>query len=101
MGYTKDGCLSLLKRKKAELEASGEERFPKRSDFTNEEVVAIKAFLGPWPRALEAAGIKPERGFDRLEKNRLKRARARRRRRRERKAGLLQNTPEHDDETVS
>ena len=42
--------------------------------------MAIKAFLGPWPRALEAAGIKPPRDDDRIEKNREKRIRAKRHR---------------------
>jgi hypothetical protein len=43
-------------------------------------VVAIKAFLGPWPRALEKAGIKAPREDDKLEKNKEKRIRAKRRR---------------------
>ena len=34
-------------------------RLPKRSDFTPEEVCFIKQKLGPFPRALEAAGLKP------------------------------------------
>ena len=29
-----------------------------RADFSNEEIIAVKAFLGPWPRALEAAGLR-------------------------------------------
>lgn len=33
-------------------------RLPKKSDFDAVEVSRIKAFLGPWPRALEAAGLK-------------------------------------------
>ena len=31
---------------------------PKRSDFTPQQVCFIKQKLGPWPRALEAAGLK-------------------------------------------
>ena len=31
---------------------------PKRSDFTPSEVCFIKQKLGPWTRALEAAGLK-------------------------------------------
>lgn len=58
---TKSDCLILLREKQAELSAKGELRYPKRSDFSEREVVAIKAFLGPWPRALEEAGIKPPR----------------------------------------
>ena len=56
----------------------GLSRYPQRSDFEEREVVAIKAFLGPWPRALEAAGIKPPRDDDRASKNREKRIRAKR-----------------------
>lgn len=33
-------------------------RTPKKSDFDAVTVSRIKAFLGPWPRALEAAGLK-------------------------------------------
>lgn len=58
---TKQDCLALLQEKQALLTAQGEHRYPKRSDFSEREVVAIKAFLGPWPRALEAAGLKPPR----------------------------------------
>lgn len=48
--------------------------------------MSIKAFLGPWPRALEAAGVKEPRGDDRLQKNREKRARAKKRLREAKKA---------------
>lgn len=58
---TKSDCIMLLLEKQAELLKNDEHRYPKRADFTEREVVAIKAFLGPWPRALEAAGIKPPR----------------------------------------
>ena len=34
-------------------------RLPNKSDFSGEDVSAIKQVLGPWPRALEAAGLKP------------------------------------------
>ena len=43
------------------LSDAGEDRYPKRSDFADDEVVLIKAHLGPWPRALEAAGLKPQK----------------------------------------
>ena len=72
---TKQDCIDLLVRKHAEL---GGERFPKRSDFSEREVVAIKAHLGPWPRALEAAKIKPERDDGHAEKTKQKRIRAKR-----------------------
>ena len=76
--YQKEDCIILLKNKYQELQSNGLSRYPKRSDFEDREVVAIKAFLGPWPRALESAGIKPPRDDNRLERNREKRARAKR-----------------------
>ena len=76
--YNKEDCLLLLINKHKELRDQGLSRYPARSDFGEREIVAIKAFLGPWPRALEAAGIKPPRTVDRLEKNREKRIRAKR-----------------------
>lgn len=33
-------------------------RMPKKDDFDEVTRSRIKAFLGPWPRALEAAGLK-------------------------------------------
>ena len=56
---TKADAILLLQQKALQLKQQGQDRYPQRSDFTDKEVVAIKAFLGPWPRALEAAGIKP------------------------------------------
>ena len=56
---TKADAIELLQQKAELLKQQGETRYPQRSDFTDKEVVAIKAFLGPWPRALEMAGIKP------------------------------------------
>ncbi len=76
--YQKEDCIALLNDKYKELQSSGLSRYPQRSDFEQREVVAIKAFFGPWPRALEAAGIKPQRDDDRLERNREKRVRAKR-----------------------
>ena len=94
--YTREECLALLARKKAELEGSGESRLPQRSDFTDTEVVAIKAFLGPWPRALEAAGLKEPRKEDRLRKNREKRARAEKRRKQARRATRIESDASHE-----
>ena len=76
--YKKEDCLLLLQNKYQQLKDEGIFRYPRRSDFEDREVVAIKAFLGPWPRALEAAEIKPPRDDNRLERNREKRARAKR-----------------------
>ena len=72
--------IRLLIGKQKSLSECGEDRLPKRSDFTDEEVCAIKAFLGPWPRALEAAGLKIVRNDDRKRLNTEKRIRAKRRR---------------------
>lgn len=36
-------------------------RIPKKEDFDEATRSRIKAFLGPWPRALEAAGLKEKR----------------------------------------
>ena len=76
--YRKEDCIQLLKNKYLELKENGVNRYPQRSDFEELEVVAIKAFLGPWPRALEEAGIKPPRDDDRVQKNKEKRIRAKR-----------------------
>lgn len=84
---TRDDCVSLLCRKAEELSGVGETRYPQRSDFSEREVVAIKALLGPWPRALEAAGIKPCRDDGKQEKNKQRRIRAKRRLNETRKQG--------------
>ena len=75
---TRNDSIVLLQEKYELLQSQGLDRYPQRSDFSDREVVAIKAFLGPWPRALEAAGIKPPRDDDRQQKNQEKRARAKR-----------------------
>ena len=97
--YKKEDCIILLQNKYKELQAGGLDRYPQRSDFEDREVVAIKAFLGPWPRALEEAGIKPPRGIDRQQRNKEQRIRAKRARiqalkklERERKKGSGGNT---------
>ena len=43
----------LLRQKYIELG-----RLPKKDDFDEATRSRIKAFLGPWPRALETAGLK-------------------------------------------
>ncbi len=94
----KEACLKLLLEADARLKEEGERRYPKRSDFTAEQVCAIKAHLGPWPRALEAAGLKPPREGDRREKNRLKRIRAKRRRTELRLTEAGRKKPPPDDD---
>ena len=76
--YNREDSLLLLQNKHMQLQDQGLSRYPQRSDFEEREVVAIKAFLGPWPRALEAAGVKPPRENDHAQKNKEKRIRAKR-----------------------
>lgn len=95
---TREDCLLLLIKKQKELKDCGLARFPQRSDFTDYEVMSVKAFLGPWPRALEAAGIKEPRGDDRLQKNREKRARAKKRLREAIKAAKATALSENSDQ---
>lgn len=56
--FTREACIELLLHKHIALQEAGETRYPQRGDFSPEIVCAIKAQLGPWPRALEVAGIK-------------------------------------------
>lgn len=49
----KEWAIEMLRLKYEELG-----RLPKKSDFDVVTLSRIKAFLGPWPRALEAAGLK-------------------------------------------
>lgn len=46
-------AVSVLKEKQAEIS-----RIPHKDDFDTVTLSQIKAFLGPWPRALEKAGLK-------------------------------------------
>ena len=67
---TKEKCILLIQQKAEELG-----NIPKKSDFDNETASMIKSFFGPWPRAMEAAGVK-EPNLERIEKKREKRRRA-------------------------
>ncbi|MBQ8835532.1 MAG: hypothetical protein IJ001_12550 [Oscillospiraceae bacterium] len=49
----KTWAISQLQRKAQELG-----RPPTKKDFDDATRARIKTFLGPWPRALEAAGLK-------------------------------------------
>ena len=49
----KEWAIETLRQKSEELG-----KLPKKSDFDVVTLSRIKAFLGPWPRALEAAGLK-------------------------------------------
>lgn len=68
---TREHSIFLIQQKAEKLG-----RFPKKSDFDEKTVSMIKSFFGPWPRALEAAGVK-EPNTDRITKKREKRQRAR------------------------
>lgn len=49
----KEWAAETLRQKSKELG-----RLPQKSDFDVATLSRIKAFLGPWPRALEFAGLK-------------------------------------------
>lgn len=53
--------------------AERENRLPKKSDFSDYDVMKIKGFFGPWPWALEAAGLKEAKRQKKFDKNRAKR----------------------------
>ncbi len=70
--WMKEECICCLRKKWKEVG-----RMPKKSDFDRGTVNRIKGCFGPWPKALEAAGIKkPNR--ERMERKREKRERAKR-----------------------
>ena len=58
----------LLRRKAEELG-----RLPKKDDFDELTRSRIKAFLGPWPRALESAGLKEAKNLPEKPKKSKKR----------------------------
>lgn len=68
---TREDYIQLIQQKAEELG-----RFPKKSDFDVQTISMIKSLFGPWPRALEAAGVKLP-NHERLQKKREKRRRAR------------------------
>lgn len=65
----------MLREMQALLHQQGVQRYPQRSDFTPQQVANIKAALGPWGRALEAAGLKPPKADTRHHKTVEKRLR--------------------------
>lgn len=52
----KEDYIKILKEKYNE-----QGRLPKKSDFENCDVVKIKSYFVTWPRALEEAGLIPEK----------------------------------------
>ena len=67
MKKTKEEYIGLL-RDVAEREG----RLPRKSDFSEEDVNRIKGMFGPWPWALEAAGLKESKQEARKAKNAAK-----------------------------
>ena len=49
----KEWAIETLRQKSEEIG-----RLPKKTDFDVVTMSRIKAFLGPWPRALETSGLK-------------------------------------------
>lgn len=66
---TREDCIIIIRQKNDLLG-----RIPKKSDFNNEVASMIKSYFGPWPRALESAGVKAP-NLDRIAKKREKRER--------------------------
>ena len=60
----REDCILFFQKQHAE---SG--IFPKKGDFSPEIVACIKSYFGPWPHALEEAGIKESKKEERLQKN--------------------------------
>ena len=75
----RENAIQLLRQMQDRLCAAGETRLPRRGDFSDSEVCLIKAHLGPWPRALEAAGLKPPRSDGQAQRRPEKRIRQKRR----------------------
>ena len=63
----KNWAVGLLCEKAEELG-----RLPKKDDFDEITRSRLKAFLGPWPRALEAAGLKEAKDMPKKAKKRKK-----------------------------
>lgn len=63
----KNWAVGLLCEKAEELG-----RLPKKDDFDELTRSRLKAFLGPWPRALEAAGLKEVKDTPKKSKKRKK-----------------------------
>ena len=85
-------AIELLTTKAKELD-----RLPKRADFSDSDVCFMKQKLGPWPRALEAAGLKEPPAVSRIDKNRAKRARAKARRKNEQRDAAPTKRSEETD----
>lgn len=81
--------LTAIRLLKDKAEVLG--RLPQKGDFDSETVCFIKQKLGPWPRALEAAGLKAPPAVSAKEKSRLKRLRSRKNRKLKNKYDTSEN----------
>ena len=63
----KQWAIEQLREKNKELG-----RLPKKDDFDVVTLSRIKAFLGPWPRALETAGLKEAKPITEKRKSKKK-----------------------------
>jgi hypothetical protein len=86
---TGNQCIELINNKYKELG-----RLPKKTDFSFHEVAAIKSHFGPWPRALEAAGVKDSKPVTKKQQREEKRILQKRARNAERKINKKQNMAE-------
>lgn len=75
-------------------------RMPQRSDFDSRTVCFIKQKLGPWPRALEKAGLKEPPAVSAKEKSRLKRERSRMNRRLKKEEQKMLSPEKSKEETT-
>lgn len=89
MVLSKEQCIGMLQGKKEELG-----RLPKKSDFSEQEVARIKSLFGPWPRALEAAGVKEPKPVTKKQLREQKKILQKRARNAERKIIKKQNMAE-------
>ena len=89
MGLSRNWCIELLVNRYKETGIR-----PKKSDYSEEEVACIKSYFGPWPRALEAAGIKEPKPVTKKQRREEKRILQKRARNAERKIMKKQNMAE-------
>ena len=76
----KENRIRLLREKSEHLRVLRENCYPGRSDFSEREVLAIWAFRGLWPRALEAAELKTPKDDGNSTRDREQRQRAKQQR---------------------
>lgn len=75
-------------------------RIPQKSDFDSTTVCFIKQKLGPWPRALEKAGLKEPPEVSAKEKSLLKRERSRKNRRLKKEEQKILSSKKNEEENL-